>query len=222
MDATITAMREKLCELGRLMYDRHLTDSAGGNISARVGEQVCISPRYSGAKYRWNLKTQQVLITDLVGNKLDGEGEISRESKVHYRLYREFPTGFGIVHAHPLNVLVFCAAGIPLQPVLEDTLKFGEIGFSEFAPAHSDELAQSIAEELHKKEDALAKQAAAVMAPWHGLFVLGRDIDAAYDAVERLDGNAYILLKSALIASPADLEKRMSMLKNATSRFGKT
>lgn len=36
---------EQICDAGRLMFARRLTDLAGGNISARVGEMIYISPR---------------------------------------------------------------------------------------------------------------------------------------------------------------------------------
>jgi len=225
MDQEIQLMREKMCELGRLLYDRRLTDAAGGNISARVGENVCISLRFSGARYRWNLQPNQILVCDLDGNLLEGDGEISRESKVHFRLYREFPEGNGVIHAHAIHVLNFCVAGVPLPPVLEATLKFGEIGFCAFAPAHSKELADSVTEEIRKKLDSLKIQAAAVMAPWHGLFVMGKTIDAAYDAVERIDGNARILLTSSLLWSIDEkapgLKDRIELLKKEAARFGK-
>jgi L-fuculose-phosphate aldolase len=75
--------RARIAELGQLMFDRKLTDSAGGNISVRTGDHVCITPRYAGSKYQWRLRPEQVLVTDFDGNKLEGEGEISREAKVH-------------------------------------------------------------------------------------------------------------------------------------------
>ena len=110
-------------------------------------------------------------------------------------------------------------------PVLESTHKFGEIGFCAFAPAHSKELADSIAFELHKKEKAIKAQAAAVMAPWHGLFVLGKSLDAAYDAVERIDGNARILLTSTLLGSIDEnvpgLKARSELLRQEAAKFGK-
>lgn len=44
MDDLIHATRARIAELGRLMYERYLTDASGGNISARVGDLVCITP----------------------------------------------------------------------------------------------------------------------------------------------------------------------------------
>jgi L-fuculose-phosphate aldolase len=225
MALDIQSTREKICEIGRLLYDRKLTDAAGGNISDRVGSQICITPRYAGSNFQWRLNPDQVLVTDNEGNQLEGNGELSREAKVHFRLFKEFPDGNAVIHCHAEHVLVFCAAGVPIIPVLESTLKFGEIGFCTFAPAHSKELADSIALELHKKEKALKSQAAAVMAPWHGLFVLGKNLDAAYDAVERIDGNARILLTNALLKDLDEkapgLKARSELLRQEALKFGK-
>ena len=37
--------------------------------------------------------------------------------------------------------------------------------------------------------------AAAVLAPWHGLFVIGKDLEAAVDAADRIDTNARLVLQ---------------------------
>ncbi|MBL8118141.1 MAG: hypothetical protein JNJ78_11480, partial [Anaerolineae bacterium] len=51
----INAMRAKIARFGGILFERRLTDISGGNISARVGEYVCISPRYAGSKRQWQL-----------------------------------------------------------------------------------------------------------------------------------------------------------------------
>ena len=181
-DGALTQTRIKIAETGKMVFGRHLTDAAGGNISVRVGDKVCITPRYSGSRRHWQLQPNQVLVSDLLGNKFDGDGDISRESKVHYRLYKEFPDGTAVLHSHPRHVMVFVASGQPIEPVLEATLKFGTIPMvKSYAPAHSEKLADRIAEAMQGKAEAIRKYAVAVMAPWHGLFVVGKDL--------RADGN---------------------------------
>ena len=225
MNDEITLMRHKIAELGRMMFERRLTDTAGGNISARASDKICITPRFAGSKFRWQLRPEQVLVCDLNGNYLEGEGETSREAKVHFRLLQEFPEGNAVVHAHAQNVQVFCAAGMSIPPVAEDMLKFGEIEVCQFAPAHSEDLSRFIAEKMHTRLEALKKQAAIVLAPWHGVFVLGKDIDAAYDALERVDGAARILLMIALLPGVTDpaklLAERIQTLKEAAAKYGK-
>jgi L-fuculose-phosphate aldolase len=211
----IQVTRERIALFGRMLFDRFLTDAAGGNVSVRVGDLVCLSPRYSGQKRQWRLQADDVLVVDLQGNKLSGAGDLSRESKVHLRLYNEYPDGGAVVHAHPKHVLVFCAARRPIPPVLEATMKFGTINVTEFAPAHSADLALHVADGLRGQDSRIRKQAAAVLAPWHGLFCIGKDIDAAFDAVERIDNNARIILESRALLSPAEFEAEMSALNEA-------
>ena len=214
--------RKKIAETGQMVFERHLTDAAGGNISVRVGDQVCITPRYSGSRRHWHLQPNQVLVSDLAGNKLEGDGDISREAKVHYRLYQEFPDGMAVLHSHPRHVMVFVASGQPIEPVLEATLKFGTIPVvDKFAPAHSEKLADFIAEAMRGKEEAIRKYAVAVMAPWHGLFVVGKDLDAAFDLTERIDTNAYCILMSRLLpeGGPLDPETMQGRLREAIQTF---
>lgn len=218
----ISQTRRKIAQTGQMVFERHLTDAAGGNISVRVGDTVCITPRYSGSKRHWHLQPNQVLVSDLAGNKFDGDGDTSREAKVHYRLYREFPEGTAVLHSHPRHVMVFVASGQPIEPVLEATLKFGTIPVARnFAPAHSEKLADFIAEAMQGKGEAIKKYAAAVMAPWHGLFVIGKDLDAAFDLTERIDTNAYTILMSRLLpeGGPMDPESMQTRLREAIQSF---
>lgn len=194
--------RERIAELGRLMFDRKLTDTAGGNISVRVGEHICITPRYAGSKFQWRLRPEQVLVTEFDGTKLDGEGEISREAKVHYALLKAFPESGSVVHGHAQNILVFCAANLPMPPVLEATQKYGVIKVSQYATAHSGLLAQNLLSEFAGQETRIRTSAAAVMAVYHGLFVLARDLETGIDVTERLDRNARIILQARGLFPP--------------------
>jgi len=214
--------RAHIARIGALLFERHLTDAGGGNISVRIGDVVCITPRYSGQRYRWQLRPEQVLVVDLQGNKLDGDGDLSRESKAHLTLLNEFAdVGTAVIHGHSRNILVFAANSRPIPPVLEQTLKFGEIQVVSYAPAHSQELADNLANALRGQEDRIRKQAAGVIAPWHGVFVLGKDLDMAFDAVERIDTNAYILLMSQLFALPDVLEEQRMLLADAVAAYAK-
>jgi ribose 5-phosphate isomerase B len=220
-DDLISRTRNKIAETGRMVFERHLTDAAGGNISIRVGETVCITPRYSGSRRHWHLQPDQVLVSDLSGNKLEGDGEISREAKVHFRIYQEFPDATAVLHSHARNMMVFAASGQPIEPVLEATFKFDTIPVTRFAPAHSEKLADAIADGLRGKDEAIRKYATAVMAPWHGLFVVGKDIDAAFDLTERIDTNAYCILMSRLLpeGGPLDPEIMRMRLSEAIQSF---
>lgn len=212
-DPAIQAARARVARVGRMLFERQLTDAAGGNVSERVGQYVCISPRYSGSQRQWQLDPEDVLVVDMEGQILLGDGTISRESKVHLRLHREFGNyGTGVIHAHARNLLVFAAAELPMPPVLEATRKFGITPVVPYAPAHSDVLSQHIANSMHGREDRIRTHAAGTIAPWHGLFLMGKDLYAAFDAVERFDVNAHILIHAPALGASPMLEKERARM----------
>ncbi|MCA0458225.1 MAG: class II aldolase/adducin family protein [Chloroflexi bacterium] len=216
----LNAMRAKIARFGKVLFDRRLTDIAGGNISARVGEYICISPRYSGSARQWQLTPEDVLVSDQEMNVLDGNGVISREAKVHFRLHREFGEhGTGVVHAHARNILVFAAMNMAMPPVLEATQKFGTVPVVPYAPAHGNGLAESVAGGIRGNESRIRKQAAGVIAAWHGLFVIGKDLDAALDAVERMDNNAYCILMGKLLQDNDMMESQRAALAQAQANY---
>jgi L-fuculose-phosphate aldolase len=219
-DEAIAQARERIAHIGRLLFDRHLTDAAGGNISVRVGDRICISPRYSGSLHQWQLEPEDVLVADLDRNILFGSGQLSRESNVHFKLHRDFGEwGSSVIHAHARNLLVFAVLGRPLPPVLEATRKFGETPTVAYAPAHSPQLAENVAASLRGREARIKNQAAGVIAPWHGLFVMGKDLDAAFDAVERLDNNATILMMASAFAGAEAVAQSLKDMETVISNY---
>ncbi len=220
MVENLTALREHIAELGKLMFDRFGTDTAGGNISARAGRLICITAAHSGARYQWRISPEQVLVVDDQGNKLDGDGEISREAKVHLHLYRDFSDGQAVVHGHPRNVMVFASAARPIYPVIECAVKIGVVNVVPYAPAHSTRLAENIAAGFKGCEERIRKFAAAVLAPYHGLFVLGKDLDTSFDAAERINVNAYCVLMSRLLpGEPIDITTHSTQLLDSIHSF---
>lgn len=219
-DPAIRRARERVAHIGRLLFARQLTDAAGGNLSERVGELICISPRYSGSQRQWQLNPEDVLVVNLAGEVLVGDGTISRESQVHLRLHQEFGEyGTGVIHAHARNLLVFAAAEQPMPPVLEATRKFGVTPVVSYAPAHSKVLAANIAASMKGREKRISGHAAGTIAPWHGLFLMGKDLYAAFDAVERLDNNAYIILQSRALGASPLLETERARMEEAITNF---
>lgn len=191
-----------LCALAALAYDRRLLDSAGGNFSLRAGGRIYATPRYAGSRRQWRLAPEEIVQLDLEGRKLAGDGEPSREIKMHLALYRAFDRVGAVFHAHPLHVMVFASLRRPIPPTSEQTRKFGVIGLAREAPAHSPELAASVVDALAPMADELKDHAVACLLPGHGIVVAGRDADDAYDALERIDGSAFILIaQAALIAA---------------------
>jgi len=213
-------MRSEIARIGKFLFDRQLTDAAGGNISARVGDVICMSPSYSGSKRQWQLEPDDVLVVDFERNILAGEGSLSRETNVHLKLHSDFGDyGTAVIHAHARNLLVFATVARPMPPVLEATRKFGVTPVIEYAPAHSPKLAENVAATMIGREDRIKKHAAGTIAPWHGLFLMGKDLDAAFDAVERFDTNAYCIIMGQMLLANHSIEQPREMMEDVIPNY---
>lgn len=192
--------REKMARLCRLAYQKELLDSAGGNMTVKVPEGILSSARYMGSRRQWQVNPEDFVLVDIDGNKLEGEGEISRETLMHLSVYKNFPKAGAVIHTHSKNIQVFVSAGVPIPPMTEQTDKFGPIEFTEAAPQHTQELGDVVVEALKYKEDQLQKHPVALLLPRHGSCIVAPDLDSAYDTLERIDRNAYYALMARLLA----------------------
>jgi L-fuculose-phosphate aldolase len=190
---------ELIIHVACLLFERKLTDISGGNISARDGNTMYITPRYAGSRQHWRLATDDILTASIDSDDFLEHPRCSRESRVHLTIYRNFPDVTGVIHSHPFHVLPFCVAERPIEMVLESTQKFDIVDVTKAASAHGQGLADSVVAGLQGKDEIIRKQAAAVIAPRHGLFVAGKDLLAALDATERIDWNAWCVLSQNLM-----------------------
>ena len=188
-----------LARIAKLMFDRRLTDAAGGNASLRDGDRALVTPRYSGSRYQWELSVDQICEVALDGTLLAGAGQISREIEVHLAAYRHFPEIGAVIHAHPFHVMPFVYAGRTIPPTNEYTEKFGTIGYVEDAPSHTPALGESVAAAITARRADLAKHPLAFLLPYHGIVVVADALAAAFDTLERVDGSARNALYARLL-----------------------
>ncbi len=195
----MTDPRRQMVEIAGLIYGRFLSDSAGGNISVRQDGRIYISPRFMGSLYRYQIRVEQISVLDAEQHVIDGPDVLSRESRMHLAVYREFPEVGSVIHAHPRWMMVYAAAGRTMKPVLEYTAKFGDVECIPESPAHSQDLADELVRLVARRREQLRKVAMGVLLPKHGVAVLGLDLDNAYDTLERLENNARVALLSRLL-----------------------
>jgi ribulose-5-phosphate 4-epimerase/fuculose-1-phosphate aldolase len=196
----MTDPRERMAQICRIAFDRKLLDTAGGNVTVRVGDRVYMSRSYSGGKWQWQVGPEDFLVLDMEGQILAGEGEFSREGAVHMACYHAFPEAGCVFHAHPLNIMPFVSTLTPIPPTSEQTDKFGIIGFCEHAPTHTTDLAEKVVAGLRLQAEKIPKHPIATLIPRHGIFVVGANLETTFDALERIDRSAYYHLMGRLLA----------------------
>ncbi len=189
--------RQILCEIARIMFDRNLTNAAGGNISMRINdEHVIMTPTLMSQRKFCRLKPEEILVLDYDLNKIEGEGRITRESNMHIGVFKEVPLANAIIHAHPKYSLVYACLGVDMPIYYEACDKLKEIPALEFGKACSVELAEIATEYFKSRKDEVENHAVAALLRRHGVLIADKDIYKAYDYLERIESNAYVALQA--------------------------
>jgi ribulose-5-phosphate 4-epimerase/fuculose-1-phosphate aldolase len=106
------AERALLARVAGLLYDRRLTELQGGNMSLREGDVAVVSPTKASENTGWRLGAGEMLVQDLEGQVLVGDpAQVSREIRLHLRLYRAFAELGSIFHLHVPEALAAVASG---------------------------------------------------------------------------------------------------------------
>lgn len=180
----VTNIRKSICEIGKLLFDRELTDSSGGNISVRDGDKIYITPQSSGFNCQWSIEEDSIIVTDLCKIPVLGNSEnVSRESATHYYIYQNFPDVNAIIHAHPIFFNTFNSSHVELPSIIEETrLILGDqpITNIEEAIPCSVEQAESIIENFKQRRKKDPKAALICGVPFHGSFAAGPDLNHAF------------------------------------------
>jgi len=190
---------ELIVEIGRRMARRWSANTAGGNISLRVGNKMYITPRYADLKWGWQLTPDQIVSGPIVGDTLVGHPDFSREGRAHLAIYRAFPEAQAIIHAHPFHVMPFCAASKSIEPLIDAATIFGTVESVPYAAPNSQELAENIVAGLRGKEALMVEFAAPVLMPKHGVMIAGKDLHTVFEALIKVDMNAWCTLAQKLI-----------------------
>jgi L-fuculose-phosphate aldolase len=180
-------LKDIVLEIAGIIWERRLSDTAGGNISIRDGDTVCITPRLMGYRLRWQITADDLSIVTPTGTVLEGPEQITREGLMHLGLYREFGDAGAIIHAHPYWTNVFVAKARPIVPALETTGKFGTIECIPEAHGYSEELAENVINHFTAKRAQWEKTPLMTILPRHGIVAMGRDMNSCFDIVDRIE-----------------------------------
>jgi L-fuculose-phosphate aldolase len=194
----IKNIRSSICKIGKLLYDRDLTDASGGNISVRDGNLIYINPRRAGHDFQWEIAEDQVIVTDLCKVPIVGEVDmISREAATHYYIYQNFPDVNAVIHGHPFFMMAFGAAHMDIPAVSEGTRAV--IGsqpitnIPEVVPG-SIEQAEEIVKNFKMRREIEPGCPLVCNIPFHGTFAAGGSINDAFLYTEVANNCAKILI----------------------------
>jgi L-fuculose-phosphate aldolase len=200
--ATLSYMkaREAMCLVAKNIWERRLTNAAGGNFAVRVDEgKVLITPSLMSERHFCILEPQDMILIDYDQNILEGEGKLSRESDMHTLLLRAFPSIGSTIHAHPFWCMPFVSQAKPIPNITEATMGRGIVGCIPYTKAYTPDLAKNVYKYYEEHRALAEKKPIGVILPLHGVLVSGADLFHAYSMLERIDCDAFCNLTKHIV-----------------------
>jgi L-fuculose-phosphate aldolase len=188
--------RRRVAEASRRLAAEGLVLGTAGNVSARAGEHVAITP--TGAMLA-ELEPEQVAVVDLGGEVVDGDYEPTSEIELHLGVYRRFDAG-AVVHTHsPMATAIACVLD-ELPCVHYGMLMLGgAVPVAPYATFGTPELAESVL-------TALEGRTAALMAN-HGAITQAHDLATAVELALLLEWACTVYWRAQSLGEPRILDE---------------
>jgi L-fuculose-phosphate aldolase len=184
--------RQQMKKVAKAMWDRKLTNAAGGNFAVKVEEnRVLLSPSMMSELHMCDLEAEDFLLVDYQGNLLEGKGSLSRETDMHLKLLAGFKNINCTIHAHPQYCMVFASQSQPIKTMTEATQDRGEYyGVIKPAEMCSNELACNVYEYFDDHRTLAARIGIGCIIPKHGVVVSGDSLMSAFTCLECMETDA--------------------------------
>lgn len=133
-------LKRLICRVGQLMYARQYVVACEGNLSARLGpDRILLTP--AGA-CKGHLVPEDLLMVDMHGSVIQGNGRPSSEMQMHLLYYRLRMDIQAVCHAHPHTATGFATAGRALEAAVlpEVVVGLGKIPLAPYGTPGTGEL----------------------------------------------------------------------------------
>ena len=206
-------LKEQVYRANMQLPEYGLVTFTWGNVSGIDRESGLFVIKPSGVKYE-DLKPSDLVVMDLMGNKVEGDMNPSTDTDTHMELYKAFPEIGGVVHTHSTYAVAWAQAGldIPCYGTTHADYFYGDI------PCARNLTPEEIEEAYEKYTGAVIIEAfegrnpmhtPGVICRNHGPFSWGKDCFAAvYHAVvlEKVAEMAILTRQINPEAGPAPVE----------------
>lgn len=205
--------RLQLIEYGKKLVINNLTKGTGGNLSIYDREKRLIAITPTGIDFL-EIKAEDIVITDLEGNIVDGFKKPSSELEMHRIMYEKRDDIDAVIHAHTTYVTVLSCLRCELPPVHYMIAVAGKnVRCSEYATYGTKELAQNAYEAMKDRK--------AVILANHGVLAGARDLANAFNILEEVEYCSEIYYRSKSIGEPVILEDdEMNLMEKKFQTYG--
>src|SRR5215831_3279122 len=213
MVKTERELREDICQIGRLVFQKGWVAANDGNITIRLdAERILATPT---GVCKGMMHPDDLIIVDMKGNKIAGRKERTSEILMHLTVYEMRPEIKSVVHAHPPVATGFATAGRPLNLALlpEVVIGLGCVPLAGYGLPGTPELTEPMLPYIPKYD--------ALMMANHGAVCYGVDVFQAYFRMETMEHFARIQLVAELLGGPTVLPRvEVDKLLDSRTRYG--
>ena len=191
-------IKEELIKYGDKMVRSGLVGGAGGNISAKLGRIIYLSP--SG--YALDEMTEDSITgVDLDSGKIvEGTLRPTSEVLMHLECYRNRKEINAVVHTHSPWASGVISAGVSLKPMFpEFVADLGEVGYLDYILPTTKMLADAVAQQI--------KNFNAILMANHGVITVGRNLKEAYYRSVIIEEAAKSLVAATVVGKPRFLSR---------------
>ncbi len=175
----IQELKERICHIGRRIWEKGYVDGNGGNITIRVGDNLVLcTPTLISKGF---MTPDDLCLVDLEGNQVAGTRPRTSEVNTHLGIMRRVPEAKSCVHAHPVYATAFAVSGVtpPSCLIPEPEVFLGEIGLASYETPGTPEMSDKVGEMAAKHQSILMQN--------HGVICWGKDVEDAYWKMENTD-----------------------------------
>lgn len=189
--------REAVCAYARRMVTDGLVVGTSGNISARDGDLVAVTP--TGVDYE-SLRPENIPVLRLDGTPVEGDLKPTSEMPMHLAIYRDAkdPDGADInavVHTHSTHAVAVSTVVEEVPPVHYMVAAIGpSVRVAPYATYGTQELADVMLTALDGRRGCLLGN--------HGTVTYGADLAAAYSRAQQLEWVCQVWLAARSVGSP--------------------
>jgi L-fuculose-phosphate aldolase len=199
MDNHEFCVRAELIRVNRILTGKGLIRSSDGNISARLTpSSILITP--SGV-YKEGMVAEDLLLVDMDGKIKMAKAGLKPTSEIlmHLEAYRQRPDIGAVLHAHPPYSTALTLAGrpFPVEYIPEVLIALGEVPTADYATPGT----QAMADNIHE----LIRGHNSILLSHHGSLTVGKDLEEALIAIERMEHAAYTYWITQRFGEPVPL-----------------
>lgn len=174
---------DQIADVCHRLYDQRYLVATSGNVSVRTADGFLITPTN---RRKDSISENDIVECDNSGRPRKASTTPSCEVSMHSSIYLKRPDINAAIHAHPSYCLACSLTGISLTkiPLPEVSFYVGEVATVPSAQPGSAEMATNL-------DPFIAKHNAFILDK-HGVLVLGRDLEDAFNRLEHMEHMAHV------------------------------